>query len=107
VRRPGIFILSVALLLTAACQREPRGKYISHVTLPTGMHLLEQAEFRSNGTCLFGHPPDFLAECSWTRRGDIVTIERRGHILAKLRFQDKDLVLVDGDKSHTPFQKEK
>ena len=67
------------------------------------MQLLEQVEFRSNGTCLFGHPPDFLAECVWSRRGDIVTIQRAGKTVARLQFKDKDLVLINGDHFHTPF----
>ena len=65
--------------------------------------MLDQVEFRPNGTCRYGHPPDFMAECTWKRRGDIVTIERGGKTLASLRLKDKDLALVPEDPFHTPF----
>ena len=94
------------ILLLQGCQKQMNGRYVSHVKLPTGMEMLEVVDFRPDGTCRYGHPPDFMAECSWTRRGDLITIERAGKTLAKLTFKDEQLMLVEGDHSHTPFVRE-
>ena len=107
MRFTSAFAALAALLSLSACEKQPRGKYTSQIHLPTGMNMVEQAEFRSDGTCLYGHPPDFLAECKWKRKGDLITIERDGKTLAKLLFKDEQLVLVDGDKFHTPFLPQK
>jgi hypothetical protein len=95
-------VVSAAVLLLA-CQRQPRGKYLSHVKLPTGQEWTEQADFRPNGTCNFGHPPDYVADCKWTRNGRIITISRNGVVLTELKFDGKNLVLAEDDTFHSPF----
>ena len=71
--------------------------------LPTGQEWTEQADFRSDGTCYFGHPPDYVADCKWTRNGRIITISRNDVVLAELKFDGKNLVLAEDDTFHSPF----
>lgn len=96
-------IVCVPLLLLLGCQRQPRGKYVSYVKLPTGQELTQQSDFRPEGICYFGQPPDYMAECKWTRSGDIITISRNGVELTRLKFVGKNLVLAENNPFQGPF----
>jgi hypothetical protein len=100
------FFCAVYCLLVAGCgARDPNGKYVSHVRLPNQAEWTETVDFRPHGVCYYGHPPK-VAECQWSRQGNMITISRNGVVLNKLQFDGKQLIVPEESGVRTPFVKE-
>ena len=101
-----IFIIGVFLLLVGCGARNPNGRYVSHIRLPTGEEWIETADFRSNGICYFGKPPT-IAECRWSRSGKTITISLNGVEVDRLQFDDgRQLVDPEGASIRSPCVRE-
>jgi hypothetical protein len=102
-----LFLSVVCCLLAVGCRaRGPSGKYVSHIHLPTGVELIETADFRSDGVCYFGEPPTYIADCRWSQQGKTITISRNGVVLIRLQFDGKQLVDPETTGLRGPFVRE-
>jgi len=100
-----ILTVGIVLLLVGCGARDPNGRYVSHIRLPSGEEWIETADFRPNGICYYGKPPT-IAECRWWRQGKTITISRNGVELNRLQFDGKQLVDPEGAPIRGPYVRE-
>jgi len=101
-----VFIVGIFLLLVGCGARDPNGRYVSHIRLPSsGEEWIETADFRPNGICYYGHPPA-IAECRWWREGKTITISLNGVEVNRLQFDGRQLVDPEGAPIRSPYVRE-
>jgi hypothetical protein len=101
-----LFCVACWFVMPGCGARDPNGKYVSRIHLPSGAEFTETVDFRRNGVCYYGHPPK-MVECQWSRQGDTITISRNGVMLDKLQFDGKQLVVPEESAVRTPFVRER
>jgi len=101
-----IFTVGIVLLLVGCGARDPNGRYVSHIRLPSSCdEWIETADFRPNGICYYGHPPA-IVECRWSRQGKTTTISRNGVELNRLQFDGSQLADPEGAPIRGPYVRE-
>ena len=100
-----ILTVGIVLLLVGCGARDPNGRYVSHIRLPSGEEWIETADFRPNGICYYAKPPA-IAECRWWRQGKTITISRNGVELNRLQFDGRQLVDPEGAPIRGPYVRE-